>query len=671
MRPGTEDGMIYHKKNGMLGALNILINERHLEDAAKHINDAALLESADWGFTRLPAAVFAYAELQEIGLCEITNVHVDEDAAFFECRFECGFLLHAIYGAEQEAAEEGILLSVYAKIVFRGRDYQLSFSDICRFYTPGASNYEEWEYKVPDFPGISTRLDLIPTMSGSESEMERKREAVAAWFLTKYYPAALNTVTQVPIRRIAEGKLHMCFIMDKELSGDFSTLGEVVFETCQLTVRDEMTEIGEPIILRRGSVVIDSNVFWQRGFGSMNFTIAHEVFHWFAHRAHRSLMNHVPKPEDYGHLKWVMEVQAKEFAGRVLMPAYGVRKLYEQYALEFADADGDAYPIIVGRLAQFFGVSKTTVRIRLDQLGLRPYRYQGSAVRRMVDLEEIFALYVEDENFRMILDSGEYVYAGGYVVQNDPAYIDGSEDEGYSLTGYALAHLKECTITFRGKTEYVSDDSVGPGMQSYQKYSLTMDYDVKRSGNRKGKLERDTSFLRAAFERYLSEQEEMTFSKYIYPIVYAADTEHLKPDIMTPEEHALRGDPPDKKNKNVTHRSAWKWSFVDEKYRLITEPQVFEALTLVQRRKFNDLATGKCNTPEVDTVVAICAGYHLTYRQLNEAMAAAGHFFVHDRRHMAYQFLFRFCRDRFEDTDTFNTLLCMLGLKPIGTESRK
>ena len=648
--------MIYHKNN-IYGALNAFINQELLEDIAAHINDCALLESQGWGFHEIPKDQLAYGELQEIWLMQTIRVHVDGSTAYCYPKFGCRFLLHAVEGAERETTEDETALSVPVKLIFRGKKYEAHFGKVHLSYDdPDGDHY------LPEFPGIATRHDFIPAMSGSEEQMMKKREAEAERFLRQYYPAALEKVIPVPIRQIAEKQLHMAFIMDKELSNDFSTLGETVFETKQMNLRDPETGAIEPVVVRRGTAVIDSNVFWRRGYGSMNFTIAHEVYHWFAHRAHWSLMQYVSKPADYGHLKWVMEVQAKAFAGRVLMPKRSVNLMYADLLLEYSGIDeADTYEMIVSRMAQFFQVSKTSVRIRLKELGLHSDERKPAAARRMVDIDEVFELYASDKEFRRLLDEGEYLYVESYIVKNDDLNID--EDH---LTSYARSHLSECTLAFREKRMSVSDEELSSGMQSYQRFTLTFDYDVSMKASPE-KMEKAEAQLRKAFEAYVASEESQTFCEYMFPIVYAADEEFMKPDIMTPEEVKKWGNPPDKVDKRIHHRFCWRRDFVMEKWKCVTEPQVFQSRTLIQWRKFNDLKNGKWNTPDVATVIALCAGYHVDYDTMIEALNRAGHHLVNVREHFAYRFLFRFCRAKFEETDTFNTLLLMLGMKPVGT----
>jgi hypothetical protein len=39
----------------------------------------------------------------------------------------------------------------------------------------------------------------------------------------------------------------------------------------------------EPLELKRGTILVDPNVFFQRNVGSLNNTIVHECVHWHLH----------------------------------------------------------------------------------------------------------------------------------------------------------------------------------------------------------------------------------------------------------------------------------------------------------------------------------------------------------------------------------------------------
>lgn len=111
-------------------------------------------------------------------------------------------------------------------------------------------------------------------------------------------------------------------------------------------------------------------------------------------------------------------MQAKAFAGRVLMPKRSVKLMYADLLLEYSGSDEtDTYEMIVSRMAQFFQVSKTTVRIRLKELCLHDDERKPAATRRMVDIDEVFELYASDKEFRRLLDDAEYRYIENYIVK--------------------------------------------------------------------------------------------------------------------------------------------------------------------------------------------------------------------------------------------------------------
>ena len=99
-----------------------------------------------------------------------------------------------------------------------------------------------------------------------------------------------------------------------------TALGLTVFRTQLLAVEDE--EAGEKVMRRfpRGSIIIDSDTMWNRGLGSFNFTLAHEMYHWFAHRVHIAFMDIIGKPDDYERIQGHLESQANGVGARILMP---------------------------------------------------------------------------------------------------------------------------------------------------------------------------------------------------------------------------------------------------------------------------------------------------------------------------------------------------------------
>ncbi|MEP5167457.1 MAG: ImmA/IrrE family metallo-endopeptidase [Shimia thalassica] len=99
------------------------------------------------------------------------------------------------------------------------------------------------------------------------------------------------------------------------------------------------------------------------------FTAAHEIAHYILHRdllkAEGKLNRHTDQLFDGAEKNEVAplsprhEVEANQYAARLLMPAVLVRKHYDKAADNFGD------------MANMFGVSQQAMKIRLANLGLR------------------------------------------------------------------------------------------------------------------------------------------------------------------------------------------------------------------------------------------------------------------------------------------------------------
>lgn len=155
-----------------------------------------------------------------------------------------------------------------------------------------------------------------------------------------------------------------------KLPKDADTLGLTIFRTERMSVTDEDT--GNQITERFpcGSIVIDSDTFWERGLGNFNFTLAHEMYHWFAHRVHMAFMDIVEKPDDYGKVKAHLESQADGVGARILMPEKAVKQKYREELERFTsdgleeNTDADAYEMAVASCELFFGASKKAMKTR-------------------------------------------------------------------------------------------------------------------------------------------------------------------------------------------------------------------------------------------------------------------------------------------------------------------
>ena len=65
----------------------------------------------------------------------------------------------------------------------------------------------------------------------------------------------------------------------------------------------------------------------------------------------------------------------------------------------------------------------------------------------LIEVSTGTVLYEKDADFRALIDSGQYIYADGHIVRNDPAFFrDGVH--GSRLSVWANAHVDQCCVRF-------------------------------------------------------------------------------------------------------------------------------------------------------------------------------------------------------------------------------
>ncbi len=116
----------------------------------------------------------------------------------------------------------------------------------------------------------------------------------------------------------------------------------------------------------------------------LRFTVAHELAHYFLHRAlpqkehFASLPDFARWTENYGGRKYTVEQEANEFAGRLLVPSARLQTLFDEFAKEaerlvpnFMQSSSlrDKFS---ERAAPRFGVNAQVIAVRLDRDGIWP-----------------------------------------------------------------------------------------------------------------------------------------------------------------------------------------------------------------------------------------------------------------------------------------------------------
>ena len=327
--------------------------------------------------------------------------------------------------------------------------------------------------------------ELVPIISRDAFENE------ATKFLEKYYPLALQEPVAVPIRKIAED-MGLSVIEDSLLSSELDIFGLVVFEGGNIKDKNKNIIIRNA---KRGTVLIDPRVYYERTLGTVNFTIAHECFHWYRHQPYHALMKMLGANDELGKIiqcsigsnakdseKWKavdwMEWQANGVAPHILMPTntakIKISELVEKYHIHFDGTDGYQIEEMISELADFYGLSKQAVKMRIREMGyakidgaftyvngqyVTPFSFDASALSDnqsfTISSADLFKAYCLNKDFRKAIDTGRFVYIEGHVCLDNEKYIVRS-DEQIKLTQYALSHIDECCFVFDKGYSYES-----------------------------------------------------------------------------------------------------------------------------------------------------------------------------------------------------------------------
>ncbi|MDW7670584.1 MAG: ImmA/IrrE family metallo-endopeptidase [Bacillota bacterium] len=212
-------------------------------------------------------------------------------------------------------------------------------------------------------------------------------DAVATKFLRKYCPEALRTPMSVPIDAIASDHMGLD-VQIVRITEDLNEFGKIFFTDGVTEVYVAETDEYIFVPVTKGTVFIDENVFFERNVGCARNTLAHECFHWFAHRPYHELqifLGNNMAVASRCHTKTIykqkmtetdwMERQANAIAPRILMP----KEMFMQVANEcdylrpikclWGAEQELSLEFAARELGEFFNVSTQSAMIRLKELG--------------------------------------------------------------------------------------------------------------------------------------------------------------------------------------------------------------------------------------------------------------------------------------------------------------
>lgn len=324
---------------------------------------------------------------------------------------------------------------------------------------------------------------LVPVIGKEELDQ------VAETFLKKYYPEALEKPVKVPARKIAKRmglKVHQVHLTQ------FGTIfGQIYFSDSLINYFEINTGTYKKAKVKRGTVLIDPDVFFMRNIGSMNNTIIHECVHWDLHkkffeleklynpeaRAISCQVREGSKDEkNRTPFDW-MEWQANALAPRILMPEKQTRVKIEELIVKYQNSytQGNTYTIfeaVVDELSDFFEVSKVAAKIRMIDLGYKQaigvYNYideqyvPSHSFDEMaltnnqtfsISAQDVLYEYATKPALKQLLDSGKFLYVNAHVCINDQKYIQKNPAGFATLTDYARNHIDECCLVFDVKAK--------------------------------------------------------------------------------------------------------------------------------------------------------------------------------------------------------------------------
>ncbi len=315
-------------------------------------------------------------------------------------------------------------------------------------------------------------------------------EDVATEFLRDNFPEALSTSAkdQVPVwvdPMAIASKMELT-VMNQRIRKDASVFGQIYFDDTDTEMYDVNADENVPTHIKRGTIVVDPQMYLLRNLGSINNTIIHECVHWYKHRkafkleqlfnaeaSHISceVLGEVDSRIPMKSARY-MERQANQLTPRIQMPKapFTIKaKEYVAYFMKQTNAKHtvDVMEMVIRALARDFGVSRQAAKIRLVELGfeeaigtfnyvdghyVKPHGFSRGAIK----INQTFIISAQDAAVQRFVNmelrektaNGDYLFVDNHFVYNAPLYVHHDEEGRLDLTDYARSHMDECCLVF-------------------------------------------------------------------------------------------------------------------------------------------------------------------------------------------------------------------------------
>lgn len=491
-------------------------------------------------------------------------------------------------------------------------------------------------------------------------------------YLSHHYPKALMKPMALPVEEILESS--GLRVEQASLSANADVFGCCVLVDGEVQIYNTKTGQYHPSRYEAGTILIDPDSQAALSEGSRRNALMHEILHWEKDRTYfqisqarlarngqalepiksRSSSTFFTPSEKSRkretEIQW-LEWQAHRLAPRVLMP----KAMFHAKAIELLDnAETTSCDELIEQLSKFFLVSRSAVRYRLLEVGLKsriaalddfPVVYSFTRTSKenfiAVTLVDAFLLLSTNPRLQRWVEAGDFIYVDGYFVRNSTRFIRVDKDGNYKLKAAAKKDLAKCALLIQ---ELVTKDYVG------------LDKDLSTLSYLEHKLGLDKRVLYFDPSQQVTPYDGNDHQKAWASVAHKMDS--------TLEEELQIAEIIGNFRLNLCQTLAELLKFKGINY-----PRTFNEKTGLYDALYNKIVNDKQQGMNRDTLMAIAVGLGLTSHATQELMKKAGISLNAlkdpDRTYLVLL-------ERFPGIDLYNAngILEALGLSPLGSKQR-
>ena len=269
--------------------------------------------------------------------------------------------------------------------------------------------------------------------------------------------------------------------------GDFpeqGVMGEYFIGFGKANVLDPETITYKEQKINPGTILLNKDIFSERG--RLNAAATHEgihhrlgYFYFMLQMCHGGCYSYLCKRNEEKRERvtsWtpveIMELHANKLPAYILIQDKPGRVKAEEFYESYTYTDEIEKAIkLVNDMAKHFGTTKMIARSRLLDFGYRQVSgisvyinghrvpsYVSSLGKNQtytVDEFEAVQEYLNNDNFRKLIDTGNFVYVDGHYCVDDRKYISYDHYGRRHLSEYAKYHMDECCLVFDIKYENI------------------------------------------------------------------------------------------------------------------------------------------------------------------------------------------------------------------------